>query len=275
MNPEAEKSAGSTAHSLQERARAAAQKARAHSFERRRKPSSNQPPGGRRQSSKQADVWEELAGGLLAAPGAAVTGVGGLLGNIRDAVALESQRKVAGVALKMMFTSVNDMLIDEENTPRSLQETVDGMLTNVRLSVVEGMKGQSAAAALIHDFIAGLPDGYDTVAGERGTNLSGGQKQRITIARAILRNPAILFLDEATSALDTESEVAVQRALKELMRGRTSFVIAHRLSTIVDADKIVVLDEGRILESGTHQELCELGGVYRGMFDKQTRADAR
>ena len=154
--------------------------------------------------------------------------------------------------------------------------------TTLRENIACGRPGASdadveaaAAAALIHDFIAGLPDGYDTVAGERGTNLSGGQKQRITIARAILRNPAILFLDEATSALDTESEVAVQRALKELMRGRTSFVIAHRLSTIVDADKIVVLDEGRILESGTHQELCELGGVYRGMFDKQTRADAR
>ena len=154
--------------------------------------------------------------------------------------------------------------------------------TTLRENIACGRPGASdadveaaAAAALIHDFIAGLPDGYDTVAGERGTNLSGGQKQRITIARAILRNPAILFLDEATSALDTESEVAVQRALKELMRGRTSFVIAHRLSTIVEADKIVVLDEGRILESGTHQELCELGGVYRGMFDKQTRADAR
>ena len=105
-------------------------------------------------------MWEELAGGLLAAPGAAVTGVGGLLGNIRDAVALESQRKVAGVALKMMFTSVNDMLIDEENTPRSLQETVDGMLTNVRLSVVEGMKGQSAAAALIQDHLAMRATGW-------------------------------------------------------------------------------------------------------------------
>ncbi|MEC7726236.1 MAG: ABC transporter ATP-binding protein [Planctomycetota bacterium] len=154
--------------------------------------------------------------------------------------------------------------------------------TTLRENIACGRPGASqadveaaAAAARIHDFIAGLPDGYDTVAGERGTNLSGGQKQRITIARAILRNPAILFLDEATSALDTDSEVAVQRALKELMRGRTSFVIAHRLSTIVDADRIVVLDGGRVLESGTHKELYERGGVYRGMFDKQTRAGAR
>ena len=132
----------------------------------------------------------------------------------------------------------------------------------------------AAAAAQIHDFIAGLPDGYDTVAGERGTNLSGGQKQRVTIARAILRNPAVLFLDEATSELDTESEVAVQRALKNLMRGRTSFVIAHRLSTVVDADQIVVLDEGRVVEQGTHQELIDADGAYRRMFDKQIRTDA-
>ena len=132
----------------------------------------------------------------------------------------------------------------------------------------------AAAAARIHDFIAGLPDGYDTVAGERGTNLSGGQKQRVTIARAILRNPAILFLDEATSALDTESEVAVQRALNNLMRGRTSFVIAHRLSTVVDADQIVVLDEGRVVEQGTHQELIDADGAYRRMFEKQIRTDA-
>lgn len=154
--------------------------------------------------------------------------------------------------------------------------------TTLRENIACGRPGASQAeveaaaeAARIHEFIAGLPDGYDTVAGERGTNLSGGQKQRVTIARAILRNPAILFLDEATSALDTESEVAVQRALSELMRGRTSFVIAHRLSTIVDADQIIVLDEGRVVEAGTHQELIGAGGAYRRMFDKQLRADAR
>ncbi|MCK5942459.1 MAG: ABC transporter ATP-binding protein, partial [Planctomycetes bacterium] len=134
--------------------------------------------------------------------------------------------------------------------------------TTLRENIACGRPGASQAEiedaakkARIHDFIASLPAGYDTLAGERGTNLSGGQKQRITIARAILRNPAILFLDEATSALDTESEEAVQRALNELMKGRTSFVIAHRLSTIVDADLIVVLDAGRVVESGTHQQL--------------------
>lgn len=153
--------------------------------------------------------------------------------------------------------------------------------TTLRENIACGRPGASQAeveaaaeAARIHEFIAGLPDGYDTVAGERGTNLSGGQKQRVTIARAILRNPAVLFLDEATSALDTESEVAVQRALGELMAGRTSFVIAHRLSTIVDADQIVVLDEGRVVESGTHQELLALDGTYRRMFEKQMRPDA-
>jgi subfamily B ATP-binding cassette protein MsbA len=133
---------------------------------------------------------------------------------------------------------------------------------------------RAARAANIHDFIVQQPNGYDTLAGELGSNLSGGQRQRITIARAILRNPAILFLDEATSALDNESEEVVQRALNELMKGRTSFVIAHRLSTIVDADQIFVFEEGRVVESGTHQELLARGGVYRRMFDKSVRPDA-
>jgi len=152
--------------------------------------------------------------------------------------------------------------------------------TTLRENIACGRPGASqedvakaAKAALIHDFIVGLPKGYDTMAGERGTNLSGGQKQRITIARAILRDPAILFLDEATSALDTESEEAVQRALGELMRGRTSFVIAHRLSTIVAADQIVVLEDGRVAESGSHDQLMAADGSYKRMYDKQMRTD--
>ena len=132
----------------------------------------------------------------------------------------------------------------------------------------------AAKAANIHDFIISQPDGYDSQAGERGTNLSGGQMQRITIARAILRDPAILFLDEATSALDTESEGVVQRALDTLREGRTSFVIAHRLSTIVDADQIIVLDEGRVIESGTHEQLMAVNGVYKRMVDQQMRPES-
>ena len=129
---------------------------------------------------------------------------------------------------------------------------------------------EAAKAANIHDFIQKMPQGYDTLAGERGCNLSGGQMQRITIARAIVRDPAILFLDEATSSLDSENEELVQRALDNLRRGRTSFVIAHRLSTISSADLIVVMEQGRIVEMGTHEELVARGGSYKRMRDLQT-----
>jgi ATP-binding cassette subfamily B protein len=121
---------------------------------------------------------------------------------------------------------------------------------------------RAAHAARIHELIASLPDGYDTVVGERGYRFSGGEKQRIAIARTILRNPPILLLDEATSALDTETERAVQEALDDLAEGRTSVAIAHRLSTIRDADQILVLDGGEITERGTHDELLALGGRY-------------
>ncbi len=123
----------------------------------------------------------------------------------------------------------------------------------------------AARAAQIHDLIAGLPDGYDTVVGSRGHRFSGGEKQRIAIARTLLRDPRILVLDEATSALDTETERAVQRAFDELARGRTTITIAHRLSTVRDADQIVVLDHGRVLESGTHDTLVDAGGRYAAL----------
>ena len=123
----------------------------------------------------------------------------------------------------------------------------------------------AARAARIHDLIASLPEGYDTVVGERGYRFSGGEKQRIAIARTILRNPPILLLDEATSALDTGTERAVQDALDDLAEGRTTVAIAHRLSTIRDADQILVLDSGEIVERGTHDELLARGGRYAAL----------
>jgi ATP-binding cassette subfamily B protein len=124
----------------------------------------------------------------------------------------------------------------------------------------------AARAAQIHELISSLPDGYDTLVGERGYRFSGGEKQRMAIARTVLRNPPVLVLDEATSALDSETERAVQQALDDLSRGRTTIAIAHRLSTIRDADQILVLDSGRIVERGTHEELLELGGRYASLL---------
>lgn len=128
---------------------------------------------------------------------------------------------------------------------------------------------EACRAANAHDFITALPQGYETEVGERGGHLSGGQKQRLTIARAFLKDPRILILDEATSALDSESEALVQEALTRLMVGRTTFIIAHRLSTVMRADRILVLQNGALVESGTHQSLMAAGGVYRALFESQ------
>ena len=124
-------------------------------------------------------------------------------------------------------------------------------------------------AANIHAFIAGLPDGYDTIVGERGYRLSGGEKQRVAIARVVLKDPRVLILDEATSHLDSESEALIQRALERVMVGRTSLVIAHRLSTILSADQILVIDGGRVVQRGTHEALLAQGGLYRHLYEKQ------
>jgi subfamily B ATP-binding cassette protein MsbA len=128
----------------------------------------------------------------------------------------------------------------------------------------------AAKIANAHDFIMQTEAGYDTNVGDRGMKLSGGQRQRLSIARAVLRNPEILILDEATSALDTESEKLVQDALTNLLKGRTSIVIAHRLSTIYNADRIYVIDQGRVAEEGTHHELLEKGGIYAHLIEMQS-----
>jgi subfamily B ATP-binding cassette protein MsbA len=128
---------------------------------------------------------------------------------------------------------------------------------------------EAAKAAYAHEFIVELPNGYETIIGERGVMLSGGQKQRITIARAILRNPSILILDEATSSLDTESEQKVQMALERLMAGRTTIVIAHRLSTVQKATKIVVIDKRRVIQQGNHEELLSQGGLFQDLYTMQ------
>jgi ATP-binding cassette subfamily B protein len=150
----------------------------------------------------------------------------------------------------------------------------DTIRTNLLYSKLDARQDEIEAAcktANIHDFINDLPDGYDTVVGERGYRLSGGEKQRIALARVILKNPRILVLDEATSSLDSESEALIQEALNRVMAERTSIVIAHRLSTILAADQILVIDRGQVLEKGTHSELLTQKGLYAQLYKTQFR----
>ncbi len=158
------------------------------------------------------------------------------------------------------------MVTQESNL---FHDTIRTNLLYAKSDATQAELEEACKAANIHDFIHDLPDGYNTVVGERGYRLSGGEKQRIALARVILKDPRILVLDEATSSLDSESEALIQEALKRVMRGRTSIVIAHRLSTILAADMILVVDRGQIVERGTHKELLALGGLYAHLYRTQ------
>jgi ATP-binding cassette, subfamily B, bacterial len=150
-------------------------------------------------------------------------------------------------------------------------DTIRTNLLYSKLNATQAELEEACKAANIHRFIDELPDGYDTIVGERGYRLSGGEKQRIALARVILKDPRILVLDEATSSLDSESEYLIQEALKRVMAERTSIVIAHRLSTILAADQILVIDRGQVLERGTHAELLEKKGLYAKLYKTQFR----
>jgi ATP-binding cassette, subfamily B, bacterial len=152
-------------------------------------------------------------------------------------------------------------------------DTIRTNLSYAKIDAAQQEIESAARAANIHNFIMDLPDGYDTIVGERGYRLSGGEKQRIALARVILKDPKILVLDEATSHLDSESEALIQEALKRVMAGRTSIVIAHRLSTILAADLILVMDRGKIVERGTHNELLALGGLYAQLYETQFKRE--
>jgi ATP-binding cassette, subfamily B, bacterial len=152
-------------------------------------------------------------------------------------------------------------------------DTIRTNLTYAEIDATQAEIEAAARAANIHNFIMELPEGYDTIVGERGYRLSGGEKQRIALARVILKNPRILVLDEATSHLDSESEALIQDALKRVMAGRTSIVIAHRLSTILAADQILVMDRGQIVERGTHEQLIALGGIYSQLYETQFKRE--
>ncbi|HEX5575232.1 MAG TPA: ABC transporter ATP-binding protein [Gemmatimonadales bacterium] len=182
---------------------------------------------------------------------------------LMDGVPLTSLRRASLRGL-MGVVSQDTVLIND-----SVRANIAyGSPNATREQVAEAARAANAAA-----FIETLPHGYDTILGERGTRLSGGQRQRIAIARALLRDPPILILDEATSALDTESERLVQQAIARLMRQRTVLVIAHRLATVRDADEIVVLDAGQVVQRGTHEELLRMGGLYRRLYDLQFRSE--
>jgi ATP-binding cassette subfamily B protein len=198
---------------------------------------------------------------LVGETGSGKTTCGYLVARLYDAT--QGTVSIDGVDVRdLTFTALTSAVGVVAQETYLFHSTVRENLRFAKPDATDAEVEDAARAAQIHDLIASLPDGYDTVVGERGYRFSGGEKQRMAIARTILRNPPILVLDEATSALDTQTERLVQEALERLSEGRTTIAIAHRLSTVRDADQIVVLDGGRVVETGTHDELLAAGGRY-------------
>jgi ATP-binding cassette subfamily B protein len=202
---------------------------------------------------------------IVGETGSGKTTLGYLVARLYDAD--EGRVTIDGLDVRdLSFASLADAVGVVSQETYLVHATVRENIRFARPEATDAEIETAARAARVHHVIAALPDGYDTVVGERGYRFSGGEKQRMAIARTVLRNPPILVLDEATSALDTETERAVQEALERLSEGRTVIAIAHRLSTVRDADQIAVLDEGRVVERGTHEELAALGGQYAAML---------
>src|SRR5699024_9419769 len=178
---------------------------------------------------------------------------------------LVDKRPVSDYRLKALRKHIGFVLQEPFLFSTTIRENI--RYGNIQLSDEQVIDAAKRAQA--HDFITKMPNGYDTLLGERGMGLSGGQKQRIAIARALCINPSILILDDATSAVDMEIEFKIQTALKEVMKNRTSFIIDHRISSLQHADEILVLEEGEIKERGNHQELLEKNGIYRRIYDIQ------
>jgi len=206
---------------------------------------------------------------LVGASGAGKTTMAMLVPRVYDTV--QGEVRIDGHDVRdLTLESVHAAIGLVPQDPHLFHDTIRANLLFARPDASDDDLRQALERARILDLVMTLPDGLDTVVGERGYRMSGGEKQRLAIARLLLKNPVIVILDEATSHLDSESELAIQRAFDEALRGRTAIVIAHRLSTIVDADRIVVVDAGRVVESGTHSELLARAGVYADLYANQT-----